>query len=132
MIKPKTVSPEKRPQFFPSSQRIIDEVDLLAWSGVLDFENSQHPLVDRRTEIGRWAQRCVINIAVNEQISTRAQELTQAGFGTLDAAHLACAEATACDYLLTCDDPMIRRAQRITLPLRVSNPLTYLEEQTDD
>ena len=38
-------------------QRIIDGVDLLAWSAVLDFENTQHPLVDRRTEIGRWAQR---------------------------------------------------------------------------
>ena len=34
-------------------QRIIDGVDLLAWSAVLDFENTQHPLVDRRTEIGR-------------------------------------------------------------------------------
>jgi hypothetical protein len=113
-------------------QRIIDEVDLLAWSAVLDFENAQHPLVDRRTEIGRWAQRAVVNIAVNEQISTRAQAITQAGIGPLEAAHLACAEAAACDYLLTCDDAMVRRAQRVALPLRVSNPLTYLKEQTDD
>ena len=117
---------------FSILQRVIDEVDLLAWSAVLDFENSQHPLVDRRTEIGRWVQRAAINIAVNEQITTRAQELTQAGFGALDAAHLACAETAACDYLLTCDDPMVRRAQRVALPLRVSNPLMYLEEQTDD
>jgi predicted nucleic acid-binding protein len=113
-------------------QRIIEEVDRLAWSAVLDFENVQHPLVDRRTEIGRWAQRAVRNIAINEQISTRAQELSQAGFGALDAAHLACAETAACDYLLTCDDPMLRRAQRVALTLRVYNPLTYLEEQTDD
>lgn len=113
-------------------QRIIDEVDLLAWSAVLEFENAQHPLVDRRTEIGRWAQRAVTNIVVNEQIATHAQAITQAGLGPLDAAHLACAEAAACDYLLTCDDVMVRRAQRVALPLRVSNPLTYQEEQTDD
>jgi len=117
---------------FSILQRIIEGVDRLAWSAVLDFENAQHPLVDRRTEIGRWAQRAVRNIAINEQIATRAQELTQAGFGALDAAHLACAETASCDYLLTCDDAMVRRAQRVALTLRVYNPLTYLEEQTDD
>ena len=117
---------------FSILQRIIEGVDRLAWSAVLDFENAQHPFVDRRAEIGRWAQRAVRNIAINEQITTRAQELTQAGFGALDAAHLACAETAACDYLLTCDDPMVRRAQRVALTLRVYNPLTYLEEQTDD
>lgn len=117
---------------FSILQRIIEAVDRLVWSAVLDFENSQHPLIDRRTEMGRWAHRAVITIAVNEQISIRAHELTQAGFGPLDAAHPAYAEAAACDYLLTCDDPMLRRAQRVALPLRVSNPLTYLEEQTDD
>ncbi len=102
------------------------------WSAVLAFENAQYPLVDRRTEIGRWAQRAVINIAINEQIAARAQVLTQAGLGPLDAAHLTCAEAAACDCLLTCDDVMVRRAQRVALPLHVSNPMTYIEEQTDD
>ncbi|ETW95719.1 MAG: hypothetical protein ETSY2_47700 [Candidatus Entotheonella gemina] len=117
---------------FAILQRIIDEVDSLAWSAVLDFENAQHPLVDRRTEIGRWAQRAVINMAINEQVTIRAQALTQVGLAPLDAAHLACAEAAACAYLLTCDDPMVSRAQRATLTLRVSNPRTYLKEQTDD
>lgn len=117
---------------FAILQRIINEVDVLAWSAALDFENAQHPLIDRRTEIGRWAQRAVINMAINEQITIRAQALTQIGLAPLDAAHLACAEAAACDYLLTCDDPMIRRAQRAALTLRISNPLDYLEEQTDD
>jgi hypothetical protein len=113
-------------------QRIINGIDLLAWSAVLDFENTQHPLVDRRTAIGRWAQRAVINMAVNKQISIRAYEFTQVSLAPLNAAHLACAEAAACDYLPTCDDSMVRRVQRVELTLRVSNPLAYLEEQTDD
>ncbi len=45
---------------------------------------------------------------------------------------MACAEAAACDYLLTCDDPMVRKARRMALTLRVENPLVYLEEHTDD
>jgi predicted nucleic acid-binding protein len=86
--------------------------------------------VDRRAEIARWAHRAVVNIAVSERVFTRAQELTNAGFGALDAAHLACAEAAACDYLLTCDDQLIRKAQRAHLTLQVQNPVAYLEEQT--
>lgn len=109
-------------------QRIIDGVDQLVWSAILDFENSQHPLVDRRMEIARWAHYAVITIAVNQRIATRASEFTAAGFRPLDAAHLACAETAVCDRLLTCDDQMIRKAQSIHLAFRVQNPRDYLQE----
>lgn len=52
----------------------------------------------------------------------------RAGLDPLDATHVACAEAAACDYLLTCDDVMVRRAHRVTLPLHVLNPITYYLE----
>jgi predicted nucleic acid-binding protein len=94
-------------------QRIIVGVDRLVWSAILTFENAQHPLADRRTEIVRWAQRAVVNVAVTQQVATRARALTAAGFRPLDAAHLACAEAAACDRFLTCDDQVIRRARRV-------------------
>ncbi|MBI4640442.1 MAG: hypothetical protein HY731_07090 [Candidatus Tectomicrobia bacterium] len=117
---------------FTILQRIIDGVDRLAWSVVLDFQNSQHPLVDRRTEIARWAQRAVITVSSREQVATRAQALMQAGLGALDAAHMACAEAAACDYFLTCDDEVIRKARRVPVALHIQNPVTYVEEQTHD
>lgn len=109
-------------------QRITDGVDRLAWSAILDFENSQHPSVDRRTEIARWAKRAVVKVAFGEQVFKRAHELTEAGFGALDAAHIAAAEASAGDRLLTCDEQLIRRARRMGLDLRVQNPVEYLEE----
>jgi predicted nucleic acid-binding protein len=111
-------------------QRVVEGVDQLAWSAVLDFENSQHPLLDRRTEIARWAQRAVVNVALGEPIMRRARELGDAGIAALDAAHIAAAEAGGCDRLLTCDEPLIRRARRIALALRVQDPVEYLEEQT--
>jgi hypothetical protein len=115
---------------FSVLQRIIDGTDHLAWSAVLEFENSQHPLMDRRTEIARWAQRAGVNVAISDQVSARAQTLTEAGFGALDAAHVACAEAVACDCFLTCDDRLIRRGRRVQLAVRVQNPVEYVEEQT--
>lgn len=114
---------------FSVLQRIVDGIDHLAWSAILDFENARHPLVDRRTEIARWAHRAVANIAISGQVSARAQELTEAGFGALDAAHVACAEAAVCGCLLTCDDRLIRTARRVHVALRVQNPIEYLEEQ---
>ena len=115
---------------FSVLQRIIDGIDRLAWSAMVDFEHAQHPLVDRRTEIAHWAQRAVANVGISEQVFARAQALTEAGFGALDAAHVACAEAAACDCLLTCDDRLIRGARRIHLAVRVQNPVEYLEERT--
>ena len=116
---------------FAILQRIIDGVDQMAWSAILDFENSQHPLVDRRTEIARWAQSAVINVAISEQVSARAKELAEAGLSPLDAAHVACAEAAAGDFLLTCANRLRRPARRLRLVLSVQNPTEYLKEQPD-
>jgi len=112
-------------------QRIVDGADRLVWSAILDFENAQHPLVDRRIEIARWAQRAVVNVVVTRQVSTRARALTEAGFRPLDAAHLACAEAADCDRFLTCDDQVLRRVRRVYVGVRVQNPTNYIEEWTD-
>ena len=103
----------------------------MAWSAVLDFENSHHPLADRRREIMCWAKRAAVNVTISEQLSLRAKELTEVGFGPLDAAHLACAEAAACDCFLTCDDRLIRKAQQLELKPRVLNPIDYLKEPTN-
>lgn len=115
---------------FSVLQRIVDGIDHLAWSAILDFENAQHSLVDRRTEITRWAQRAVINVRISEQVSLRAQALTEAGFGALDATHVACAEAATCACLLTCDDRLIRVARRVHLAVHVRNTVEYAEEHT--
>ncbi len=112
-------------------QRIIDGVDRLVWSAILDFENAQHPLADRRTEIGRWAQRAVVNIPVTPQVSARAHALTAAGFRPLDAAHLACAEVAACERFLTCDDQVLRRVRRVQVGVHVQNPMDYVQEWTN-
>ena len=109
-------------------QRIINGVDRLVWSAILTFENAQHPLADRRTEIARWVQHAVVNVTVMPQVATRARTLTGAGFRPLDAAHLACAEAASCDRFLTCDDQVIRRARRVQVGLRVQNPRDYVQE----
>jgi predicted nucleic acid-binding protein len=111
-------------------QRVIDGVDELVWSAVLDFENSQHPLVDRRNEIARWAIFATARVAIDPRITSRAQEIETAGLRPLDAAHLACAEAAVCDRFLTCDDQLTRKARAVKMALVVQSPTEYIAEQT--
>jgi predicted nucleic acid-binding protein len=113
-----------------STGKPIDGVDELVWSAVLDFENSPHPLVDRRNEIARWAIFATARVTIDPRITTRAQELETAGLRPLDAAHLACAEAAVCDRFLTCDDQLTRKARAVKMALVVQNPTEYVAEQT--
>lgn len=116
---------------FSVLQRVIDGVDELVWSAVLDFENSQHPLVDRRNEIARWAIFATARVAIDPQISNRAHELEAVGLRRLDAAHLACAEVAVCDRFLTCDDQLTRKARTVKMGTAVQNPTEYIAEQSN-
>lgn len=113
---------------FSILQRLIEGLDQLAWSDVLELENNQHPLPDRRTEIGSWSRRVHVRISIDEQVAARAEELHAFGLAPLDAAHLACAEAGACACLITCDDRFIRRARRMNTRVLLKNPVEYLED----
>jgi len=109
-------------------ERIVDGGLDLAWSEVLELENSRHPLVDRRAEIGRWQQKAAVHVAVDDAVTALAETLDEAGLSPLDAAHVACAEVAGCDALLTYDDRLIQRSERVALKLAVVNPIDFVQE----
>ncbi len=55
------------------------------------------------------------------------------GFRTLDAFHLACAEAGGADVLLTTDRQFVSAAARAgdAVRVRVTNPIRWIEERND-
>lgn len=117
---------------FSILQRIDDGDDDLAWSAALTFENSRHPLEDRRDEIARWKNRATCDVQVTSLVSQRAAELVDAGFHSLDSLHLACAEAAGCGRFLTCDDRLLKKTRRVQLGIEVQNPVEYFEECSDE
>lgn len=108
--------------------RVVIGVDSLVWSDALDFENSRHPLIDRRGEIARWGRTAITSIPVDDRVGERAKQLATKGFGPLDAVHVACAEAGRCDRFLTCDDRLLRASRGSSLAVLVQNPRDYVEE----
>ncbi len=58
------------------------------------------------------------------QAQRRAEILHSQGFGPVDAAHVAYAEATS-DFFITCDDKLLKRCRRIVPSLHALNPVEF-------
>ena len=62
-------------------------------------------------------------------IEQRARLFVGDGIKPLDALHLASAEAAEVEYLCTCDDRFLKKAQqRSDLSVKVVSPVTLIEE----
>lgn len=67
-------------------------------------------------------------VVLDQQIDVRSQALEELGFGLYDSFHIACAEASQTDVLLTTDDRLLKRALRYKdrIQVQLSNPVTWL------
>lgn len=106
------------------------------WSFVLDYENSRNPSAERRAFVQYLAQCCDEVIGPNESIKELAHRLSAIHqIRGRDALHLACAEQAGCQYLVTCDDRLIRQEKRLRdaglLTVEAINPVDLLREEQD-
>lgn len=72
----------------------------LAWSYILDYENSFNPFEERRSAVARWKGRASVNITETPALLEQARELQALGLKSKDALHVACAIVTPCRYFL--------------------------------
>lgn len=101
----------------------------LVSSHALEYEVGRNPNPFRKAyALG------ILNLAhrfvrLSDQVEQRARVLNDAGLKPLDALHLACGVETGADYLCTCDDQFLKRAQAVqTGPPKVVNPLELIAE----
>ena len=100
-------------------------------SDALVFETAQnlHP-IRKQYAFGVLAMATEF-VLTDSHIETRARAFHAAGIKPLDALHLASAVAAQAEYLCTCDDQFLRRAQAIdTQPTQVLSPLALVAEIT--
>ena len=102
----------------------------LAWSYVLDFENTANPFDERRIAIERWKGQATLDVGETDEILQTAKQLAGLGLKSKDGLHLACAIASGADYFVTTDDRILNRNTEIrgieivdpTLLVRRLNP----------
>ena len=108
------------------------------WSYVLHVENSLNQNLIERQVVVEQSTSCLCSIIPWDDIRLLANQIqTLSSIKGYDAEHIACAELAGCDYLLTGDDRLLRRFNRLkmqgVLPLQVTlqNPVDFLEDQLE-
>jgi predicted nucleic acid-binding protein len=124
---------QTQPKIFLETQAIILILQMvearlieLVSSSVLEYENSRNPFVVNQQSMERYLQIATLRVLVDENIRNRAEQLQQLGIKSIDALHVACAEASQSDYFITCDRRLINRCQNLSLI--VINPNNFVFE----
>ena len=77
---------------------IIENKFELAWSYILDYENSVNPHTERKNAIADWRNVAKVDIDVSEDINLLGKQIMSKGIKDKDALHIACAIKAECGY----------------------------------
>jgi predicted nucleic acid-binding protein len=118
---------------FGNCYRVQNEDWVWYSSDVVVDEIEQTPDSKRRERVMQLIAHASDVYQLSETDIVRASVLTNLGFSSMDALHIACAERCGADVFLTTDDRLFRRAARLAEQLQVvvENPLHWLVRQQE-
>jgi len=111
-------------------QKVIDKKIQLAWSYILDFENSVNPFDQRRIVIQDWKEQAYVDTNETDTIIKQAHAITEIGINSKDALHIACAIELECDYFLTTDDLVLKKGNMVTC-ITITDPIDFIRKEYD-
>jgi predicted nucleic acid-binding protein len=100
----------------------------LGWSYVLDYENQANPFLERRFEIEAWKILADSFTLETPEILINMKQIINYGLKSLDALHIACAIALKCDYFLTVDKGILKKAFYIS-DIKILSPIDFVIQQ---
>ncbi|MGA1603034.1 MAG: type II toxin-antitoxin system VapC family toxin, partial [Prochlorothrix sp.] len=101
----------------------------LVWSYILDYENGQNPYAERREQIESWLKYASEEVQSSAELRQIAQQSQTLGLKQMDALHLACALIAQCDYFLTTDKGILKKAKHFD-SIRILDPIRFIQETT--
>ncbi len=123
---------------------ILSRCQSLTWklisSSALIAELNQTPDFERLQNVRKLLTIAKIKVINSTFIENRAAELQKLGFSSYDATHIASAERSQADVLLTTDDRLFKKAQKNSqlINILINNPVQWLasviqtEESNDE
>ena len=97
----------------------------LAWSYILDYENSENPFPERKETIVSWRTFASTDTDESDSILEIAEKFHRMGIKAKDALHIACAVIQECDYFITTDRFLIKKLIKFE-KIKVVNPLDFV------
>jgi len=113
---------------------ILERCEKGEWTLVLSevtyFEILKTPDIDRRNKVLILASIAKKNIKINDKIEKRAKQIEKLKFSSFDALHIACAEFSGADIMLTTDKKILKKYTKLKekLEIRIENPLKWITE----
>jgi len=103
-------------------------------SDALEYENSLTSDPDRRIRVKTYLEKAKLYVKISDPIIKRAHEIVKLGFRGMDSLHIAMAEYGKADYLVTCDDGIIKRYERMRkkIKVKICSLLKFIEEVSPD
>jgi predicted nucleic acid-binding protein len=111
-------------------ERISQKEIELTWSYILDFENEANPFEQRKLAIKGWKNYASDDTDETKEIIETAERFHQMGIKSKDSIHLACAISMRCEYFLTTDDELIKKASGIK-EIKVTDPISFIKEVSE-
>ncbi|ABI67490.1 hypothetical protein [Syntrophomonas wolfei] len=105
----------------------------LVSSDIVDIElrKTQNPIKKQKASL--LASIADSRVYLNEGIELKSNEYQRLGIDLFDSLHIACAEESRADIMLSTDDVLIKRAQKSKIiKVRIENPVKWLMEVTDN
>jgi hypothetical protein len=99
----------------------------LAWSYILDYENSRNPFQERKRQISKWRNYAKDDIEESWKLIEIANRILTTGAKKSDALHIACAMRAKSDYFLSTDDGIIKKANLIQ-EINITDPIGFIKE----
>ncbi len=99
----------------------------LIWSYILDYENNKNPYQERKERIKEWKKYAIEDMEESSEVIETAKELNEKGFYKIDSLHIACAIIAKCEYFLTTDDRILKRA-RLLNNIKINDPIGFIKE----
>ena len=99
----------------------------LIWSYILDYENQRNPYQERKLRISKWKDYAIEDIEEGPLVIETAKELNRKGFHKIDSLHIACAIISNCEYFLTTDDHILKRASLLD-HIKINDPIGFIKE----
>lgn len=110
---------------FNSIRNIAAHEIELAWSYIIDYENSFNPFDEKQSAINDLKAFVTIDTEETAGILKNAGAIQKIGLKVFDSLHVACAMETGCDYFLTTDDSMLKKLSGFA-KIKVISPIELI------
>jgi len=112
-------------------EKALNKEIALMNSFALEEENRRNPLINRKDKIYDLLKGASEYVGYSKGLENRAKEIEKFGIMAMDALHIACAEFGKADFLVTCDDFLVRKGNALKgkLKVRIVNLMEFVAKE---